>query len=86
MEGKLNPGWINVLEEIVMEWFNKYSPCFMCVGRKPHPFGNESHTIYCGLTSILRRAKIVEGKYCPSQICEKQHHEHGKTAGLMLGM
>ena len=34
------PSWINVLDESMMEWFNKWAPVFMCVGRKPHPFGN----------------------------------------------
>ena len=33
-----------------MEWLNKYAPGFMCVGYKPHPFDNERHTIFCGLT------------------------------------
>ena len=47
------PSWINVLDESMMEWFNKWSPGFMCVGRKPQPFGNERHTICCALTSIL---------------------------------
>ena len=47
------PSWINVMDESIMEWFNKWSPGFMCVGRKPHPFGNERHKIFCALTSIL---------------------------------
>ena len=34
------PSWINVIDESIMEWFNKWSPGFMCVGNKPHPFGN----------------------------------------------
>ena len=53
------PSWINVLDENMMEWFNKYPPVFICVGRKPHPFGNESHTICCGLMYILWRDQIV---------------------------
>ena len=56
------PSWINVLDESMMKWFNKWSPGFMFVGHKPHPFGNERHTICCALTSILWRAQIVEGK------------------------
>ena len=36
-----------------MEWFNKYATGFMCIGSKPHPLGNERHTICCGLTSIF---------------------------------
>ena len=69
-----------------MEWFYKYSPGFICVGRNPHPFGNERHRIFCGLTSIIRRTKIVEGKYCPSQRGAKQHQKIDKKFGLMLRM
>ena len=38
MAEQFNPSWINLLEEIMMEWFNKYTPGFMCVECKPHPF------------------------------------------------
>ena len=34
------PLWINVLDQSMMEWLNKYAPRFMCVGRKPHTFFN----------------------------------------------
>ena len=47
------PSWINVLDDSMMEWFNKWAPGFMCVGRKPHPFGNDWHILCCALTSIL---------------------------------
>ena len=40
------PSCINVLDESMMEWFNKWCPGFMCGGRKPHPFGNERHIHY----------------------------------------
>ena len=59
MAEEFNPSWINVLDKIMMEWFNKYAPRFMCVGRKPHPFGNKRHTICCGLTYILWISQIV---------------------------
>ena len=65
MEYKFNPVWINVLDKSMIEWFNYYYPGFMCVGIKPRPFVNERHKICCGLTSILWRAQIVEGKYHP---------------------
>ena len=62
------PSCINVLDESMMEWSNKWSPGFICVGRKPHPFGNERHTISCALTSILWRSQIVEGKDRPTEL------------------
>ena len=65
MAEEFNPSWINVLDESMMEWFNKYAPQFMCVGSKPHTFGNERHTICCGLTSIFWRSHIEGGKYSP---------------------
>ena len=80
------PSCINILDESMMEWFNKWSPGFMCVGRKPHPFGNEWHTICCALTSIIRRAHIVEDKDRRTELRKKRLEELGKTVGLMLQM
>ena len=60
--------WINILDESMMEWFNNWAPGFMYVGRKPHPFGNEQHTICCAITYILWRAQIVEGKDMPTEL------------------
>ena len=50
----------------------------MCVGRKPHPFGNLRHTVCCGLTSIIWRAQIVEDKYHPQQLGHKDYNKLGK--------
>ena len=86
MDKELNPLYINVLDKSMMEWFNKYAPGFMCVGRKHHPFGNEGHTICCGLTSILWRAQIVEGKDRPRTLGQKEYNELGKTESLVLSM
>ena len=84
MEDKLNPRYINFLDESMMEWFNKYSTGFMFVGRNPHPFGNDRHTICCGLTSIIWIAQNIEGKDCPSQRSAKQHQELGMAVGLHM--
>ena len=58
MYEEFNPSCINVIDESMMDLFNKYAPIFMCVGRKPHQFGNERHAICCGLMSILCRSQI----------------------------
>ena len=50
----------------------------MCVGRKPHTFGNESHTICCGLTYIFWRAHTVEVKYCSRPLGQKEYNKIGK--------
>ena len=52
----------------MMEWLKKYPPVFMCIGRKPRPFGNERNTIFCGLTYIIWIAQIVEGKDRPEHL------------------
>ena len=50
MDQQFLPSWINVLDEPMMEWFNNWASGFMCVSRKPYPFGNERHTICCSNT------------------------------------
>ena len=45
---KYVPGWISCLDESMGVWLNKYCPRWMCVPQKPHPFGNEYHTICNG--------------------------------------
>ena len=66
------PSCINILDESMMEWFNKWDPGFMCVGRKTHTFGNERHTICSDLTSILWRSHIVEVKDRPTELGKKK--------------
>ena len=39
MTEDFNIQWIDVIDKIMMQWFEKYAPRFMCVWRKPHPFG-----------------------------------------------
>ena len=84
MAEQFNLSWINVLDEGIIQCFNKYTPGFMCVGHKPHPFGNKIQTICCGLTPILWRSQIVEGKYRPHQLDKMENNELGKTTSLML--
>jgi hypothetical protein len=42
------PSWLSCLDESMNTWLNKYCPGFMVVPRKPHPEGNEYHTIADG--------------------------------------
>ena len=58
----------------------------MSVGRKPHPFGNERHTISCALTSILFRYLIVEVKYPPKELGQKKYSKLGQKVELILRM
>ena len=60
------PSWVKILDESMKEWISKYNfPAWMCVGRKPHFFGNERHTIDCGLVKIIWFSDIVEGRDRP---------------------
>ena len=56
MDQQFFPSWINVLDDSMMEWLNKWAPGFMCVGHKPHTFENYQHTAVCAITSIMWRA------------------------------
>ena len=56
----------------------------MCVVRKPHPFGNERHTIACGLSTIIYFAEIVEGRDRPRERRRPAFSEIDKTVGTML--
>jgi hypothetical protein len=48
------PGWINCLDESMSLWTNMWTcPGWMYVPRKPHPIGNEYHTLCCGLSGIM---------------------------------
>ena len=64
-----NPAWLNCIDESMSSWLNKYCPGFMCVLRKPHPQGNEYHSIadgdLDGTKPIMWRVKLVEGKDRP---------------------
>jgi Transposase IS4 len=79
------PGWITCLDESMSTWTNKYTcPGFMFVPRKPWPFGNEWHTICCGLTGILFAVELVEGKDHPKERPPEDFENLGKTVGLLL--
>jgi Transposase IS4 len=81
------PGWISCLDESMMVWTNEYTcPGFMFVPRKPHPFGNEWHSICCGLSSIMFEVELVEGKDRPTDRGPPEFNHLGKTVGLLLRM
>ena len=51
---------------------------------KPHPFGNEYHSLCCGLSGIMYSIELVEGKDQPHQSSANKFEEKGRTAGLLL--
>ncbi len=62
MVEKFSPSWISCLDESMSKWLGQYTcPGFMCVPRKPWPYGNEYHTIACGESQIIYNVDLVEG-------------------------
>ena len=77
------PSWICCLDESVSIWNNQWTcPEWIFIPCKPHPFGNEYHTIADGLTNILFWVEIVQGKDAPNFPVE--FNKKGKIVGLLL--
>jgi hypothetical protein len=56
----------------------------MFVPRKPHPMGNEYHSMCCGLSGVMYSIELVEGKDRTRQLLPKEYSEHGRTIGLLM--
>ena len=83
MDKVFKSAWVCCLDESMSSWLNKFTcPGWMFVPRKPRPFGNEYHTICCGLTGILFAVELVEGKDRPSQLPSPPPQK--KTTHLLL--
>lgn len=79
------PAWIVCLDESMSIWHSRWTcPGWVFCPRKPHPFGNEYHTICCGLSGILFDFEIVEGKDHPTELPPPEFSGFGATAGLLL--
>ena len=78
-------GWVSCLDESMSIWTSKWTcPGWMFVPRKPHPKGNEYHSICCSTSGIMFGIELVEGKDRPRQRGSDEYHEKGKTAALLL--
>ena len=80
-------GYLSCLDESMSPWTSQYTcPGWMYVPRKPHPMGNEYHTICCALSGILFAMELVEGKDAPSErpAAHPEDAKGGKTCGLLL--
>lgn len=67
------PSWLNCLDESMNSWLDKFCPGFMSVPRKPHPLGNEYHSIADGDDGkpVMWRIKLQEGKDRPKDATGK---------------
>ena len=85
MDEQFSSSWNSCLDESMSIWTNEYTcPGYMFVPRKPHPFGNEYHTICCCISGVLYRVELVEGKDRPPERGPEQYSDLGKTVGLLL--
>jgi Transposase IS4 len=79
------PSWVSCLDESMSPWTTRHTcPGWMFVPRKPKPFGNEYHSVCCGLSGLMWGVELVEGKDSPPE--SRVPEPFGKTCGLLLRM
>ena len=79
------PSWVSCLDESMSIWLSKFTcPGWVFCPRKPHPFGNEYHTICDALTNIMYGIELVEEKDSPPQRDKPIHDDKGPTVGLLM--
>ena len=79
-------GWVICLDESMSIWHYHWTcPGWIWCPWKPHPYGNEFHTICCALLMIMFLIELVEGKDSPAAI-PVEFKEKGRAAGLLLRM
>lgn len=76
--------YLTCLDESMAIWLNQYCPGWMCVPRKPHPFGNKRHTLADTYPNVIFRSELVEGKDRPEVLGKREFAEKGETVGTML--
>ena len=85
MKQAFSSSWITCLDESMSVWNNQYTcPGFVVVPRKPHPMGNEYHTIACGMSGVLFQLEMREGKDSPKEKGKPMYSHLGTTVGLLL--
>jgi hypothetical protein len=79
------PSWVLYLDKSMSPWNNWWTcPGWMFVPRKPHPFGNEYHSICCAETMIMYAIEIVEGADTQPQKPRDPNERKGKTVAQLL--
>lgn len=88
MSEVFSPAWIVCLDESMVVFYNKFAPGWIAVKRKPHPLGNEYHTIACCDTKVIFFVELVEGKDSPKAKGEAEFEKEfsSKIAALVVRM
>eukprot|EP00804_Cyclotella_cryptica_P008982 CCRYP_003105-RA/>CCRYP_003105-RA protein AED:0.31 eAED:0.24 QI:0/0/0/1/0/0/2/0/230 len=78
------PSYLNCLDKSMKTWLDQKCPGFMALDCKPHPFGNEYHTIADGDDGkpIVWQIKIQDGKDCP-MTPDNKHSGFCVSAGIL---
>ena len=85
MENVFKCGWVTCLDESMSSWLSRWTcPGWMFVPRKPRPFGNEYHTICCGISGVMFAVQLCEGKDRPKELPSPPQNE--KTSRLLVEM
>jgi hypothetical protein len=84
MTEKFLPSWVSCLDESMSAWISRWTcPGWVFYPQKPHPFGNEYHSICCGDSGIMYQIELVEGQDAASANTQP-HSDKGRTVGLLL--
>ena len=54
-----------------------FCPC------KPHPFGNEYHSMCCGKSGVMLNVEMVEGKDCPREVGQSKIEDRGSDLSCL---
>ncbi len=75
-------------DESMSIWFQRWTcPGWVFCPCKPHPFGNEFHSVCCDLPGVMFSIELVKGKDHPNELGPPEYDDHGgKTVGLLLHM
>ena len=87
MAEQFTPSWVSCLDKSMSPWTNKYTcPGWMFVPRKPHPFGNEYHSVCCSMSGIMWGMELAEGKDAPhaGEHPKPKHNNLGNTVVFLL--
>jgi hypothetical protein len=79
--------WIVCLDESISLWTNMWTcPGYLLCPQKPWGTGNESHTIVCGVCSIIFDMKMLEGKGQAKKLGKMEYESLQKRVGLLVRM